>query len=121
VDPGGSSGGPRGGLPPDGDVVRARPPGRGIRKTPTRLPPPCSTAPHRPNFGGNPGQDARLERAQGEGPTMNPPSSARVVVNFHGLGEPWDGIPADEAPFWCPADDWLALADVLAEEMRGGA
>lgn len=40
--------------------------------------------------------------------------SARLVVNFHGIGDPWSGVPEDERPFWCPSDRWPAFADELA-------
>lgn len=39
----------------------------------------------------------------------------RLVLNFHGIGTPGDDVPADEVPYWCPADEWPALADALAE------
>lgn len=42
----------------------------------------------------------------------------RLVVNFHGIGEPWDGVPDDERPYWCPREEWPAFADVLAELAR---
>jgi len=38
----------------------------------------------------------------------------RLVVNFHGIGEPWEGVPADERPYWCPRADWPGFADALA-------
>lgn len=38
----------------------------------------------------------------------------RLVVNFHGIGEP-RGVPQDEAPYWCPRSEWSAFADSLAE------
>lgn len=40
--------------------------------------------------------------------------SPRLVVNFHGVGDPWPGVSADEKPFWCPEHDWLTIADGLA-------
>lgn len=39
----------------------------------------------------------------------------RLIINFHGIGEPWDGVPADEIPYWCPKQAWPAFADALAE------
>lgn len=47
-------------------------------------------------------------------------SGARLVLNFHGIGEPWDGVPPDEVPYWCALDDWLHLADAIAELDRSG-
>lgn len=44
----------------------------------------------------------------------------RVVVNFHGIGEPPAGVPRDELPYWCPRDEWPGIADVLAEAHRHG-
>lgn len=38
-----------------------------------------------------------------------------LIVNFHGIGEPWDGVPEGEQPYWCPPAEWPALADCLAE------
>ena len=39
----------------------------------------------------------------------------QLVVNFHGIGEPPQEIPDDERPYWCPRDEWLSLADALAD------
>lgn len=38
----------------------------------------------------------------------------RVVINFHGIGTPWEGVPADEVDYWCPREQWPELADELA-------
>lgn len=38
-----------------------------------------------------------------------------MVINFHGIGEPWDGVPDDERPYWCPTAEWPRFADALAE------
>lgn len=38
----------------------------------------------------------------------------RLVVNFHGIGEPWSAVPDDERSYWCPSDRWPAFADELA-------
>lgn len=31
---------------------------------------------------------------------MNPPAQMEVVLNFHGIGKPPEGIPATETPYW---------------------
>lgn len=50
-----------------------------------------------------------------------PAAGERLVINFHGIGEPWDGVPDDERPYWCPRGAWPAFADALAEVAgRGG-
>lgn len=37
-----------------------------------------------------------------------------VVINFHGIGQPGSGVPADEVPYWCPEDLWRGLAEEVA-------
>ncbi len=44
----------------------------------------------------------------------------RVVLNFHGIGEPPRDVPDDERPYWCPAGLWLQFADALADVHRDG-
>lgn len=44
---------------------------------------------------------------------MNRPE--RLVVNFHGIGEPWEGVPADELDYWCPREEFGPLLDELVE------
>jgi len=44
--------------------------------------------------------------------------SERTVFNFHGVGTPHAGVPADEAPYWCPSDLFLKLADAIADLHR---
>lgn len=44
----------------------------------------------------------------------------RLVVNFHGIGEPWEGVMADERPFWCPRATWPVFADALATIAKKG-
>lgn len=44
----------------------------------------------------------------------------RLVVNFHGIGEPWKGVPDDERHYWCPSSQWPAFADALAEVAQEG-
>lgn len=39
----------------------------------------------------------------------------RVVLNFHGIGEPSAVVPADEVLYWCPSDLWPRLADAIVE------
>ncbi|GAA3706898.1 polysaccharide deacetylase family protein [Microlunatus aurantiacus] len=39
----------------------------------------------------------------------------RVIINFHGIGEPSEGVPTAEHQYWCPRNLWLALADCLVE------
>lgn len=39
----------------------------------------------------------------------------RLVVNFHGIGEPWEGVPADEVDYWCPRADFEPLLDELVD------
>lgn len=43
----------------------------------------------------------------------------RLVVNFHGIGEP-DGVPMDEVAYWCPREQWPAFADALADVSSQG-
>lgn len=38
----------------------------------------------------------------------------RIVFNFHGVGTPHAGLPADELPYWCPTDLYLRLLDTIA-------
>ena len=57
------------------------------------------------------GQAAAAERRAGR----------RVVVNFHGIGDPPQGVPADERPFWCPTHEWRAIVAVLGEATRAGS
>lgn len=38
----------------------------------------------------------------------------RLILNFHGIGEPWEGVPAAERRYWCPTVDWIELADAIA-------
>lgn len=40
----------------------------------------------------------------------------KLVINFHGIGTPWDGVPAEEVRYWCPRPQWPALADELARQ-----
>lgn len=42
-------------------------------------------------------------------------NSERIVFNFHGVGAPHAGLPADELPYWCPADLYLRLLDTIAQ------
>lgn len=39
----------------------------------------------------------------------------RLLINFHGIGEPWEGVPEAEVNYWCPCPEWPAMADCLAE------
>lgn len=43
------------------------------------------------------------------------PAAEALVVNFHGLGEPDDGIPNDERAYWCPVSVYRDLLDSLVE------
>lgn len=45
----------------------------------------------------------------------------RVVLNFHGIGDPPRGVPRDEHPFWCPRNQWPRMVDALAEAVRDGS
>lgn len=38
----------------------------------------------------------------------------RLIVNFHGIGTLWNGLPDDELAYWCPESEWLAITDSLA-------
>lgn len=38
----------------------------------------------------------------------------RLIINFHGIGEPWGGVPHDERPYWCSTRLWPDLLEVLA-------
>jgi hypothetical protein len=48
--------------------------------------------------------------------TRNPPTEVneRLIIYFHGIGDPWDGVPEDERPYWCPRALWPAMADAIA-------
>lgn len=48
-------------------------------------------------------------------------SQERLIVNFHGIGEPWDGVPDAERRYWCRNSDWQDMADALAELAADGA
>lgn len=51
-------------------------------------------------------------------PVSITPSSAareRLIINFHGIGEPWDGVPHDERPYWCSTRLWFELLEVLTD------
>jgi peptidoglycan/xylan/chitin deacetylase (PgdA/CDA1 family) len=39
----------------------------------------------------------------------------RIVFNFHGVGTPHAGLPADELPYWCARDLFLKLLDAIAK------
>lgn len=45
----------------------------------------------------------------------------RLVVNFHGIGEPLEGVPDDELDYWCPRDEFGPLLDDLVEVRDRGA
>lgn len=44
----------------------------------------------------------------------------RLVVNFHGIGEPWEGVPADEVDYWCPRDEFPRILDELVQVRDAG-
>ncbi|OLT21977.1 hypothetical protein BJF81_14125 [Ornithinimicrobium sp. CNJ-824] len=44
----------------------------------------------------------------------------RVILNFHGIGDPPASVPAAEVPYWCPLDQWLPLVEVVAEAVHEG-
>lgn len=46
--------------------------------------------------------------------------SRRLVLNFHGIGEPGPEVPPDEVAYWCPRPLWPVLADALAQVRDGG-
>ncbi|WP_337188861.1 polysaccharide deacetylase family protein [Phenylobacterium sp.] len=52
--------------------------------------------------------------------TDHQPPLERTVFNFHGIGVPHAGVPADEAPYWCPTDLFMHLADAMADLLREG-
>lgn len=39
----------------------------------------------------------------------------RLVISFHGIGDPGDDVPAAERRYWCRESVWPAVADALAE------
>lgn len=39
----------------------------------------------------------------------------RLVVNFHGIGEPHALVPSDETRYWCPLKQWPYFADAIAQ------
>ena len=44
----------------------------------------------------------------------------RVILNFHGLGEPPAAVPAAERPYWIPADRFARIVEeVAARRARG--
>ena len=45
----------------------------------------------------------------------------RVVLNFHGIGEPPSEVPRDEHPFWCPRHEWPALVEAMAAASGPGS
>ncbi|MFP5416444.1 MAG: polysaccharide deacetylase family protein [Actinomycetes bacterium] len=38
-----------------------------------------------------------------------------IVVTFHGIGDPWPGVPGGELPYWCPAKEWPGFAETIAD------
>ena len=42
-------------------------------------------------------------------------SSGRLVVNFHGLGDPPVDIPGEEQPYWCSRAAFLRILDRIPE------
>lgn len=51
---------------------------------------------------------------------MNLRSERQVIVNFHGIGTPPSAVPADEKPFWLPADRFLSILDRIVELRADG-
>jgi peptidoglycan/xylan/chitin deacetylase (PgdA/CDA1 family) len=49
------------------------------------------------------------------------PARRRVVVNFHGIGEPPQTVPPDERPFWCPTGEWRRIVEILGAASRAGS
>lgn len=45
----------------------------------------------------------------------------RIVLNFHGIGDPHPDVPGDEHPFWCPRDEWPVLVEAVAAAARSGS
>lgn len=52
--------------------------------------------------------------------TVSARPARRVIVNFHGIGEPPGTAPADELEYWCPAVEWRRLIEVIAEASLEG-
>jgi peptidoglycan/xylan/chitin deacetylase (PgdA/CDA1 family) len=46
--------------------------------------------------------------------TMIEAHQERLIVLFHGIGDPWPGVPEPEKPYWCPSALWPAMADAVA-------
>jgi len=43
-----------------------------------------------------------------------------VILNFHGIGDPHDGVPDDEKPYWLDEDRFTQVVDMVAERRRAG-
>ncbi|MEM7546724.1 MAG: polysaccharide deacetylase family protein [Pseudomonadota bacterium] len=44
-----------------------------------------------------------------------------AILNFHGIGVPHDGVPADEVPYWVSADKFRTVLDQIKQfEAQGG-
>ena len=41
----------------------------------------------------------------------------RIVFNFHGLGAPPAGVPAAQAPYWCPEDRYARMVAEMARRI----
>jgi peptidoglycan/xylan/chitin deacetylase (PgdA/CDA1 family) len=49
------------------------------------------------------------------------PERRRVVLIFHGIGEPSRWATADERRYWCSRQQWPGIIDALADARREGA
>jgi len=46
--------------------------------------------------------------------TMTQTNRERLIVLFHGIGDPWPGVPEPEKPYWCPSALWPTMADAVS-------
>jgi len=45
---------------------------------------------------------------------MTQPDQERLLVLFHGIGDPWPVVPEHEKPYWCPSALWPSMVDAIA-------
>ncbi|HQZ84298.1 MAG TPA: polysaccharide deacetylase family protein [Actinomycetota bacterium] len=51
---------------------------------------------------------------------LETPPRMELILNFHGIGDPREGVPDEERPYWCSRELWPALADSMAEVSARG-
>ncbi len=45
---------------------------------------------------------------------------SRIILNFHGIGTPHDGVPEDERPYWLTEEAFQRIVTRVAELSRAG-